>query len=54
MLVITRKDQEGFVLIDEDGNTIARVVVVKTTNGKAQVGVEAPASVKILRDELRR
>lgn len=53
MLVITRKDQEGFVILDDQGQVVAEVTVVKTTQGKAQVGIEAPKHIKVLRNELR-
>ncbi len=52
MLVLTRKNNEGVLILDEEGNILARVVVVKTTQGKVQVGIEADPQTKILREEL--
>lgn len=52
MLVITRKEQERVVMYDEDGKEIAVILLVKSTDGKAQIGFEAPRSVRILRHEL--
>lgn len=52
MLVITRRNEEGVVIFDENDNLVARVSAIKTTNGKAQLGFEAPRHVKILREEL--
>lgn len=47
MLTIGRKDGES-VVIGED----IRVVLIRSKHGSARIGIEAPADVKILRNEL--
>jgi carbon storage regulator CsrA len=52
MLVITRKDQEGLVILDESGQTLAVIKAVKSTYGKTKLGIDAPSYIKVLREEL--
>jgi carbon storage regulator CsrA len=47
MLVLTRKDGEGITV---DGP--ARIVLVKGRHGKARLGVVAPATTTVLREEV--
>jgi len=47
MLVLSRKDGEGITV---DGP--ARIVLVKGRHGKARLGVVAPATTTVLREEL--
>lgn len=49
MLVLSRKNGEGITV---DGP--ARIVLVNGRNGKARLGVEAPATTTVLREELDR
>lgn len=53
MLVLTRKSGEGVTLTDrETGEVLAKVSVIFTRPGEAQLGFEAPERVHILRDEV--
>jgi carbon storage regulator len=47
MLVLSRKDGE-VIEIGED----IRIVLVRGHNGRATIGIEAPANVKIVREEI--
>lgn len=47
MLVISRKSNEAFIIGE---NIVVRVLEVK--NGKARIGIEAPADVSIHRQEV--
>lgn len=47
MLVITRKAGQGLLIGDE-----IRVVVLESHSDSARIGIEAPASVPVLREEL--
>lgn len=47
MLVITRKGGEG-LRIGED----VRITVVETSRDRVKIGIEAPNSVRIIREEL--
>lgn len=51
MLVLTRKQQEAIRFVTSDG--LIRVTVFEVTGtGAVRLGIEAPASVQIVRDEL--
>ena len=50
MLVLTRK--EGESLVFRLGDEQVRVLISRITRGSVRVGVEAPASVRVLRAEL--
>jgi len=50
MLVVTRKEQEAVILTLPDGRTV-RVIVVEVSNRKVRLGIEAPADVKVWRDD---
>jgi len=55
MLALTRKEGEGIILSTRDdyGRRIEIIVsVAESRGGTARIGIEAPASVKILRQEL--
>ena len=53
MLVLTRKSGEGITLTDKrTGEVLAKVSVIFTRPGEAQLGFEAPPHVHILRDEV--
>ncbi|HOB19797.1 MAG TPA: carbon storage regulator CsrA [Candidatus Atribacteria bacterium] len=47
MLVVTRRQDEGIVI-----NGDIRVVVLGVEDGKVRLGIEAPKSVKVYRDEI--
>lgn len=47
MLVLTRKKDDGF-MIGED----IKVTVVDVTKDRVRIGIEAPAHIKIVRNEL--
>jgi len=51
MLVLSRKKGESFSMLTPGGETIT-VSLNSTEHGKASIGIEAPRSVKILRDDL--
>ena len=51
MLVLTRQKSEKFVL-REGGRTVATITVVRVCGGKARLGIDAEASVEVLRGEL--
>ena len=53
MLVLTRVENEKLVL-REGGRTVATITVVRVGGGKARLGIDAEASVEVLRDELLR
>ncbi len=48
MLVLCRKNKEA-VQVGE-----ARVVVLEIKNGSVRLGIEAPKSVRVLRDDAKR
>ena len=47
MLVLTRKAQQSIMIGDE-----IEVSVFENSNGKVRIGIEAPRSVPIVREEL--
>jgi carbon storage regulator len=47
MLVLSRKPQQAIHI----GRNI-RVVILKSTNGKVTIGIEAPVEIPISRDEI--
>lgn len=47
MLVLTRKKDEGFVV----GENI-KITVVEVSKDRVKIGIEAPADVRIVRNEL--
>jgi len=49
MLVLSRKDTEA-ILIGDD----IRVTLIKSQSGQARIGIDAPRSVIIVREELTR
>jgi len=51
VLLISRKPGEVVAL--QIGNIAVRVLVLDTREGRVNLGIEAPASVKILREELQ-
>jgi len=52
MLVITRKEHEGFWITCPDGNEI-RVMIGRLTGDRARIAIQAPRDFKIQRDEVR-
>lgn len=51
MLLISRKPGEAFTL--QIGDIAVRVVVMGYREGRVNLGIDAPAEVRILRDELK-
>lgn len=51
MLIISRRVNEAFTTVQPDGTTI-KVRVLRMKGGNVRVGIEAPKSVRIVRDEL--
>lgn len=51
MLVITRRPTQE-VLLELPGGEIVIINIVSVTNRRAQVGIEAPAGVRIIRREI--
>ena len=51
MLVLTRKIGERLILTTEQGERI-EILLIAARCDKAKVGVEAPQSVKVMREEL--
>jgi carbon storage regulator len=47
MLVLSRKPGEGIQIGDD-----IRVVLVRASDGRARLGIEAPRDVSVVRDEL--
>ena len=50
MLVLTRKNEEAIVLYIGGERVVIRLL--KSTQGRAQVGIDASQEVKIVREEL--
>ena len=50
MLVLTRKNEEAIVLYVGGERVVVRLL--KSTQGRAQVGIDASPEVKIVREEL--
>ena len=50
MLVLTRKNEEAIVLYIGGERVVIRLL--KSTQGRAQVGIDASQDVKIIREEL--
>lgn len=48
MLVLTRKEKEGFVIAG-----MIRVVVTQIKGNVVRIGVEAPADIEIIRDDAK-
>ncbi len=48
MLVLSRKDQERIRIGDD-----IVITVVRATNGRVQIGVEAPSDVPIVREKAK-
>lgn len=53
MLVLTRREGESIVLETSDGPIRVKLVAYKS-NTETSVGIEAPESVRIMREELLR
>ncbi len=51
MLVLQLKDGESLVLTDDKGMRI-QVVLCRTGNAKAKLGVNAPSQVRVMRSTL--
>lgn len=51
MLVLSRKVRQRIVLLDEQGREI--VIEIRQAGSRVKVGVQAPATVKIVRGELQ-
>ena len=51
MLVLSRRQSEEIHLL-QDGKTLAKIILVSTSDEKARIGVTAPPSVKIIRQEI--
>ena len=51
MLVLTRRRNESIILTLADGSTI-RVMVANVRGAKVQLAVDAPAEVRVVREEL--
>lgn len=52
MLVLTRATNELFVIGDQDGNELARVMVVKIIDQRVRLGVEADRKYAVHRLEV--
>ncbi len=53
MLVLSRKLNERIELLDEHGNLLGSVAVVKIQGNRIALGITAPAKVKVLRSEIK-
>ena len=51
MLVLTRKEGESIRITTPD-NHIIDVMITKSANGQAKVGIDAPVYYSVLREEL--
>jgi carbon storage regulator len=52
MLVLTRKTGQRIIMEDPISGTITKVLVVSQKGDAVRLGIEAPAHVRILREEL--
>jgi carbon storage regulator len=52
MLVLQRKRNESIILTGPDG-TRSKITIVEVDRGRVRVGIEAPNSVKVHRDEVQ-
>lgn len=52
MLVLTRKEGQGFDLID--GDRVTRVIVHKIKGGRIRLAIYADADIKVMRDDLKK
>jgi len=52
MLVLERDVNESVEFHGGDGEWLGRVTVLRTHGGKLRLGIEAPATVRIMRSEL--
>lgn len=52
MLVLTRKLNEGITLTPSTGSEPIHIVVLSVHGNTVRLGIEAPASVSVYRDEL--
>ena len=51
MLVLKRHEEEA-ILVQINGETIARIVVAELTPGNVRLGFDGPRHVKFIREEL--
>ncbi len=52
MLIITRKEHEGFWIVCPDGTEI-KIQVGRLTGDRARIAIQAPRDYRVLRDEIR-
>jgi carbon storage regulator len=53
MLILTRRTDEAIVIRNRFGAEI-RLVVVEVRGKKVRLGIEAPADVSVIREEIRK
>jgi carbon storage regulator CsrA len=53
MLVLSRKLNEQIELIDDHGNLLGSIMVVKIQGNRIALGITAPAKVKVIRSEVK-
>lgn len=51
MLVLSRRRSEVIHLV-QNGEVIAKIILVSSTDEKARIGIDAPPSIKIIRQEI--
>lgn len=52
MLVLTRRLDEGMTFFNPDGTVLMQIGVVRLERGQVRLGIDAPAEIKVVRDEL--
>tara|TARA_R110002020_G_scaffold12409_4_gene45474 strand:+ start:3952 stop:4155 length:204 start_codon:yes stop_codon:yes gene_type:complete len=52
MLVLSRRRSEEIHLVQK-GEVIAKIILVSSNDDKARIGVTAPPSIKIIRQEIK-
>jgi len=54
MLVLTRKTRQSIVIDDDGaGECILKVTVLEIRGGRVKLGLEVPAGIRVLRQEVR-
>ena len=51
MLVLARRRSEVIHLVQKD-EVIAKIILVSSTEERARIGIDAPSSIKIIRQEI--
>lgn len=52
MLILTRRINEGVVIVDSDNNILAKIAVVKIDKNQVKLGIDTPVCNEAYRSEL--